>query len=109
MPDSGTSLGAGRSTACAFAWMRQLEVRAERSRVAAPCRRMRQRAIVWADDYSIVDTQRSAAARRGAERSTDGCQVAGMFLRATATAGVALAEVLLRTDIDPRTPFMHDA
>jgi hypothetical protein len=32
-----------------------------------------------------------------------------MFLRATATAGVALAEVLLRTDIDPRTPFMHDA
>jgi hypothetical protein len=72
-------------------------------------RRMRERAIVWADDYSIVDTQRSATARRGAERSTDGCQVAGMFLRATATAGVALAEVLLRTDIDPRTPFMHDA
>src|SRR4051794_21669919 len=42
-------------------------------------------------------------------RSTDGRHVAGVFLRAPATAGVALAEVLLRTQIKPRTPFMGDA
>jgi len=70
---------------------------------------MGQRAIAWADDCPLVDTQRSAAARRDAERLTDPRQVSGVFLVATATAGVALAEVLLRTDIVPRTPFMHDA
>jgi len=32
-----------------------------------------------------------------------------MFLLAAATAGVALAEVLLRTDVEPWTPFMYDA
>jgi hypothetical protein len=45
----------------------------------------------------------------GAERSTYAWQVAGAFLVATATAGVALTEVLLRTDVEPQTPFMHDA
>jgi hypothetical protein len=61
------------------------------------------------DALSDCRAARSAAARRGAERSTDACQVAGVFLLVTATAGVALAEVLLRTDVEPRTPFMHDA
>ena len=76
---------------------------------AAPARRKEKRVPSDVDAPSECRAAGSAAARRCAERSTDPWQVAGVFLVAAATAGVARAEVLLRTDIEPRTPFMHDA